>query len=171
VNASDRLFAAIMALSHKLDALPNTAAVRRNLGAIALDVATGRYSDFRTSELRSSTLKAQLVFALTDATPDAIANDMADLCGDILAGNYADAPPVIGEEPLIPGEMSAVESKVFTWLYRYMEVYGQSPTMQEIAANLEMERVAVSNALRSLFNRGVLNKTNGTRCWVPTMVP
>lgn len=171
MTASDRLYAAIMALANKLEPMPNTSAVRRKLGGVALDVATGRYNDFSASPLRSATLKGELVFALTDITPDAIANDMADLCSDILSGNYADAPPVLDLEPVIPGEMSAVEQKVFTWLYRYMEVYGQSPTMQEIAASLEMERVAVNNVLRTLFNRGVLNKTNGTRCWIPTRVP
>ena len=174
MTAADRLYAALMALREKLEPLPNTASHRRRLGATALGVSAGAFSDFKVnagSEVLG-TQKHQLASILLNDCPDAIADETSALCADIEMGVYADEPP--GEElcpPLDVDEMPPSWRRVFTWVYRYTEVYGQSPTMMEIAVSLEAQPFDVQKVLKSLVSMGAIRKESGRRCWVPTRIP
>lgn len=68
-------------------------------------------------------------------------------------------------------ELGRHEWRTFVWLYRYVEVYGRSPSMVEMTAGLETGEATVKWALGSLQRQGFVGKVDGRRGWFPLRTP
>lgn len=161
--------------------------VRRALARILLDVLCGTYHDFRSGRPLP---KGDLHDALGAVPPHPALDDQrAAVQAEIVAAWYdeddeegrrwvakllpARSPGQRARQDLSPEavELTPREYRVFAWLYRYVEVYGMSPLLHEIAAGLEVPAVQVREVLGLLERKGAAANLGGHRGWVPTRAP
>lgn len=160
---------------------------RSALARVALDVLCGTYHDFRSGRPLP---KGDLLEALRAVPPHPALDDQrAAVQAEVLAGWY-DEDDEEGRRwvaklarPRVPGqrapqdlqpqavELTPREYRVFVWLYRYVEVYGLSPLLREIAAGLGVEPAEVKEALGLLERKCAAANLGGHRGWVPTRAP
>lgn len=162
---------------------PTRAALRK----LVINVLCGAYHDYRSE---APMPKGDLVEALRAVPPDpAIAAPIARIIGAALRGEYDEdaaegkrwadrlladnvrsqvmfkARPPASSEPVA---LNAREGQVFTWLARYVECYGQSPTVREMSESLTMAGSLVTSTLAKLEAKGVVADLGGRRGWTPT---
>lgn len=159
---------------------------RAALARIALDVLCGTYHDYRSGRPLP---KGDLIDALRAVPPHpAIDDPRADIEAEVIRGWYDESEEegrrwVAKLAPRQPGkpapqdlqpqtvELTPREYRAFVWLYRYVEVYGESPRIAEMVAGLEIEAPQVSEVLRQLERKGAAANLGGKRGWVPTRCP
>lgn len=168
-----------------LDIIEKTGAGRARdaLLRINLSVLCGSYHDFKSGQvLPKADLAADLrkIVALPPASWM-----IAELVADIAAGIFADTRTESRRWMADAGDRSAsrpddaphaidlkpAEYRVFVWIYRYVEVYGQSPTQREVADGVGMHRLEVDAVQRKLEKKGALVHIGGVRGWLPIRAP
>lgn len=159
---------------------------RAALARILLEVLCGAYHDYRSGRPLP---KGELIEAIRAVPPHPSLDDQrAAVEAEILRGWYDEDPEegrrwVARIAPRRPGhrapqdvapdtvELTPGEYRAFAWLYRYVEVYGRSPRMAEIAAGLEVSPEHAREVLGLLERKGAAMNLGGKRGWVPTRCP
>lgn len=160
---------------------------RTDLAKIGLATLRGDFHDYRAGHplpkgdlvtalrgvhLRCSTVAAGVIALIDDVVRGAFADGAAEAARLV----EAVAPSRIGltsrarPDP-VSIDLTERESRVFVWLYRYLEVYGLAPLMREIAAGLESTTLKIAGILRALERKGAVVKLGGHRGWLPVRAP
>jgi hypothetical protein len=171
------------------------------LAQLSLRVLCGDFHDYRSGELLP---KGDLVEAMRALPAHAsIAVSREELITAVLAGGFRDSEDeakrwvarLVSPRPSLPAqsppaqgapralELSHREYRVFVTLYRYVEVYGNSPQLRELAElastqgdagpgdRVRLNSLKVAEVLRQLAAKDVVMHLGGTRGWVPLRAP
>lgn len=173
---------------------------RERLSRIALDVLCGAYHDFRAGapnpkgdlvEALEHVHEPYWLDGMLIDPPSLIdMNDVIILIADVLRGEFSDGPAESARwaesvaadlkarmpgEPSIPDpaaiELTPREREAFVWLYRYVEVHGQPPTVKEIASGIGRPAIEVNEILRQCLRKGAVVRIGGSRGWLPVRAP
>lgn len=185
--ASSRLYEEISVLVERAaNAGVSAQETRLALSRIGLDVLCGAYHDYRS---QGPNPKGDLIEALR-AVPrhQSVDSAIGSMIVGILGGAFTDGevearkyvarmapqprltvkPAEADPEPI---ELASKEWRVFAWLHRYVEVYGRSPLLRELAAGLEMTTIAVVEVLRRIEKKRAVVNVGGKRAWIPVRSP
>lgn len=161
-------------------------ATRLALARLGLDILCGKYHDYRAG---APNPKGDLIEALRAVPPHAtVAAGVSALIRRVLLGQFEDgaleaqryvarvAPSsrptdLARSVDLKPIELSARQWRVFAWLYRYIEVYGQPPMLVEMTQGLDQTDIDVLDVLKVLAAKGAVARLGGRRGWVPLRAP
>lgn len=186
-NATGRLYDAVTRMMGSCEGTPTHAALSR----LALATLCGAYHDYRAG---APNPKGDLVEALRAVQSHSQVDvPRAALLLRVLAGDFADGEAArwvvrgprnggaaVALEPValpVAVELIEKEHRVFTWLYRFVEVYGFGPTLREIARGLhwgapwEIDELEVGRLLRQIERKGAVVGLGGVRGWLPTRAP
>lgn len=164
---------------------------RRDLAEIGLATLRGDYHDYRAGHPLP---KGDLVIALRAVHRDAVtrcsavAGAVDRLITDVVRGDFADGPseaarlveavapggarqPATKKPEPLPIDLTDRESRVFVWLYRFVECYGLAPLGREMAAGLESHSLKINGVLRALERKGAVVHLGGRRGWLPVRSP